>query len=169
MTPPRPSQRKMGSVIKCRRPCHQPPAVWRRERQRPMRPESVVVIHECLEDPLTVPLAQHEEPIETLRADRAHKPLGNAVGLWRAKRCPHDLNSVASEDLVKPVGEFQIPITNQKPDRFRTIHQGPRHLPRLLDDPRGTRIAVHQARCTRRLPNSMKKGCRAVAARSSRP
>jgi hypothetical protein len=79
-----------------------PPAVWRRERQRPMRPVSVVVIHECLEDPL-VPLAQHEEPIETLRADRTHKPLGNAVGLRRAKRCPNDLNSVASEDLVKAV------------------------------------------------------------------
>ena len=28
-----------------------------------------------------------------------------------------------------------IPITNQKPDRFRPVRQRPRQLPRLLDDP----------------------------------
>jgi hypothetical protein len=64
-----------------------------------MRPAPMVVIHEHLEDRLAVRLVQHEELIETFRADRAHKPLGNPVGLWRAIWRLNDLNPVASEDL----------------------------------------------------------------------
>jgi hypothetical protein len=111
-----------ASVIACRRRFHRTSGLRRRERQRSMRSVPVVVIHEHLEDPLTVRLVQHEDPLETFRAHRPDKPLRNSVGLWRA------------------IGEFLIPITNQKPDRFRTVRQGPRHLPRLLDDPLGTRI-----------------------------
>jgi hypothetical protein len=47
-----------------------------------MRPVPVVVIDKHLKDPLKVLLVQDEGPVETLRARRAHKPLGNAVGLW---------------------------------------------------------------------------------------
>jgi hypothetical protein len=55
-----------------------------------------------LKDPLEVLRAQNEEPVETFRTDRAHKSLGNPVGLWRAKRCLNDLNPVASEDDGSP-------------------------------------------------------------------
>jgi hypothetical protein len=79
------------------------------------------VIDEHLNDPLKVLLVQNQEPVETLRTGRAHKPLGNHVGLWRAKRCLNDLNSIASEDLIKLLGELLIPIPNQKPYRFRPV------------------------------------------------
>jgi hypothetical protein len=71
-----------------------------------MRSVPVVVIDEYPQDPLKVRLVENKEPVETLSTDGAHKTLGNRVGLWRAKRCLNDLNSVASEDLIKPVGEF---------------------------------------------------------------
>jgi len=34
--------------------------------------------------------------------------------LWCAKRRPNDFNSLASEHGVKPIGEFLIPIANQR-------------------------------------------------------
>ena len=70
----------------------------------------------------------------------AHEPLGNPVGLWRAKRRTNDLNPVTAEHVVKTVGEFVVPIANQKSDRFRALRQGPRQLPSLLDDPWRVRI-----------------------------
>ena len=114
-----------AGVTECRRQIHRTPAFRRRKRQRSMRPVPVVVIDEHPKDPLKVRLVQNKEPVETLPTGGAHKPLGNRVGLWRAKRCPNDRNSVASEDLIKPVGEFLIPISNQKPYRFRTVRQRP--------------------------------------------
>ena len=89
---------------------------WR-ERQRTMGPVTVVVIDERRNDPLKVWLVQNQQPVETLGTGRAHEPLGNAVRLWRAKRRSDDLNSLRSKHFVECVGEFLIPITNQKPDR----------------------------------------------------
>ena len=67
-----------------------------RERQRSMWPVPVVMVREDTEDPLKVRLVQSQQPVETFRADGAHEPFGDAVGLWRAKRRPHDLDSVAA-------------------------------------------------------------------------
>jgi len=72
--------------------------------------------------------------------------------LWRAKRRPHDLNSLASEHVVKPIGKFLIPIANQKPHRLRTLCPGPGQLPRLLNDPWRVRIRRATGHCTRRSP-----------------
>src|SRR5262245_63162385 len=52
--------------------------------------------------------------------------------LGRAKRRTNDLNPLASEHFVKPVGEFLIAVANQKPQRFRALGHGPRQLPSLL-------------------------------------
>ena len=84
-----------------------------------------VVIGEYVNDPLKVLLVQDQQLVETFRADRAHEPLRNPVGLWRAKRRSNDLDAVGSKYLVKTVRELLITITNQKPDRFRTIRQDP--------------------------------------------
>src|SRR4051794_37097908 len=82
------------------------PCLRRHERQRPMSPMPVVVIHEHSKDPLKVRLVQNQPPVETFRAGGARESLGNPVGLWRAKRRPNDLNSFATEHVVKMVGEF---------------------------------------------------------------
>jgi hypothetical protein len=103
-----------AGVTECRGQIHRTPAFRRRERQRSMRPVPVVVIDEHPKDPLKVRLVQDKEPVEALPTGGAHKPLGNRVGLWRAKRCPNDRNSVASEDLIKPLGEFSDPDHESK-------------------------------------------------------
>ena len=90
----------------------------RRERQRSMWPVAVVVVDKHFKDPLKVLLVQNQQPVETFRPDGAHESLGDSVGLWRAKRCTNDLNPFASEHVVKSIGEFLIPIANQKPVVF---------------------------------------------------
>ena len=85
---------------------------WR-EGQRALWPVPVVMIDEHFKGSLEVLLVQNQQPVETLRADGAHESLGDTVGLGRAKRRTNDLNPLASEHLVKPVGEFLIAIANQ--------------------------------------------------------
>jgi len=52
--------------------------------------------------------AADQDPIQALCAERAHEPLRNAVGLWRASRRPNDLNPVSAEHVIKIVGVFLI-------------------------------------------------------------
>ena len=105
-----------------------------------MLPVPVVVVSEHVKSAFEVLVVQNQQPVETFRADGAHESLGDSVGLWRAKWRPNDLSPLASEHLIKLIGEFLIPIANQKPQRFRALGQSPRQLTRLLDDPRGTRV-----------------------------
>ena len=100
----------------------------------------VVMFDERLEDPFQVLLVENQQPVETLRADGAHKSLGGPVGLWRATWRPHDLYALGSEHVVKTISKFLIPIANQKSHRLRTLCQDPGQLPRLLNDPGRVRI-----------------------------
>ena len=77
-----------------------------------MWPVPIVMIDEPLEDPFPMLLVQNQESVETFRAGGAHESLGDPIRLWSAKRRPNDLNALASEHIVKPIGEFLIPITN---------------------------------------------------------
>ena len=123
-----------------------------------MWPVSVVMIDEHLEDPLKVLLVQNQQPVETFRAGGAHEPLGHPVGLRRAKRRANDLDPVAPEHFVKPAGEFLVPIANQEakavPARSANVQVSWRAR-WMTHGALG--FGVHPARCTRRLPNSMKK------------
>jgi hypothetical protein len=141
-----------AGVTECRGQIHRTSAFRRRERQRSMRPVPVVVINERPKDPLKVRLVQDKEPVEALPTGGAHKPLGNRVGLGRAKRCPNDRNRSLRKTSSNRSVNFLIPITNQKPDRFRTVRQRPRHVPRLLADP----IRQSDSPCTR---PSARGGC----------
>ena len=115
---------------------------WR-EGQRALWPVPVVMIDEHFKGPLEVLLVQNQQLVETFRADGAHESLGDTVGLGRAKRRTNNLNPLASEHLVKPVGEFLIAIANQKPHRFRALGHGSGQLPRLLNDP--WRVGIRRA------------------------
>ena len=44
-------------------------------------------------------LVQNEQPVETLRADSAHEPLGHSVGLRGANRRANDFDPVTPEHL----------------------------------------------------------------------
>jgi hypothetical protein len=99
----------------------------------------VVVSHEHLEHTRKVRLVQNQHPVESFRAGRAHKPLGHPVGLRRAKRRANDRDPVASKHLVKFVGEFLVPITNQETDVFAALRKRPRQLSGVLRHPRRAR------------------------------
>ena len=86
-----------------------------------MWPVPVVVIDEHRKNPLKVLLVQNQQPVEAFRADGAHEALGDAVGLRRTKRRANDLNSVASEHVIKTIRQFPIPIADQKSRRFRVL------------------------------------------------
>ena len=85
-----------------------------------MGPVFVVMGHEYLENPLKMLLVQNEQPVETLRADGAHEPLGHPVGLRGAKRRANDLDPVTPEHFVKSASEFLVPIANQEANGFRS-------------------------------------------------
>src|SRR5262245_18320229 len=105
-----------------------------------MWPVPVVVVNEHFNNPLKVVMVQNQQPVETFRADRAHEPLGDAVGLWRSTWRTNDLNAFASEHLIEPLGQFLIPVANKKPQRLRALGHRPRQLPRLLDVPGYARV-----------------------------
>jgi hypothetical protein len=42
--------------------------------------------------------------------------------------------------VVERARELLVPIANQESNRFGPVRQGPRQLPRLLDDPRASRM-----------------------------
>jgi hypothetical protein len=73
---------------------------------------AVVVIREDGEDPFEVLLIQDQQPVETLRANGSHKPLGHAVRLRSPKRRASDFHAMASKNVFKPGREFLIPVAN---------------------------------------------------------
>ena len=121
-----------------------------------MGPVFVVMGHEHFENALKVLLVQNQHPVETFRAGRAHKPLGHAVCLRRAKRRANDLDAIAAKHVIKSVGEFLVPIANQETDcsgRSASVHVSCRACCATHG---ALGVGVHPARCTRRLPSSTK-------------
>jgi hypothetical protein len=62
-----------------------------------MGPVLVVVGHEDIKNTRQMLLVQDQHPVETFRADRAHKPLSHPVRLRRAKRRANDRDPIASK------------------------------------------------------------------------
>src|SRR5262245_65112176 len=89
----------------------------RLEAERPMRAVSIVMVHEDSEDMFEVRQVQDQQPVETLGANGPHEPLRHSVGLRGAKRRANDLDPTAAKYIVKSVGEFLVPITDQEADR----------------------------------------------------
>jgi len=110
-----------------------------------MGPVFVVMGHEYLESALKVFLVQNEQPVETLRADGAHEPLGHPVGLRGAERRANDFDPVTPEHVVKLVGEFLVPIAKQEANGFRAARHRPGQLASALEDPR--RAGIRCASC----------------------
>ena len=72
---------------------------------------AVIVGHEHLETPLKMSLIQNEQPVEALRADCAHEPLGHPIGLRGTERRANDVDPLTLEHVVKLVGELLVVAT----------------------------------------------------------
>jgi hypothetical protein len=107
---------------------------------------AVVMVNEDANDQLEMLAVEDQEPIQTLRANRPHKPFRDTVGLRSAKRRANDLYPIAPEDLVETLGELLISIANQEAERFlRTanVHVSCRAC-RVTHGPLG--LGVHPAK-----------------------
>src|SRR5437667_10455858 len=100
-----------------------------------MWPMAVIVCDEHADHMVEMHAIEDQEPILTLRANRPHEPLRDAVCLRDTKRRANDLYPLALEDSIKTLRELLIPIANQETERFRLHRQGPRQLPGLLRHP----------------------------------
>ena len=125
--------------------------------QRPVRAMAVVVINEDAKNPLEMVAIQNQEPVETLRADGPHEPLRHPVGLWGTKRRAKDLDAVTAKHLVKTGREFLVSIANQEANRFRALGHVQVSCRACWVTQGELGFDEQPARCTRRLPNSMKK------------
>jgi hypothetical protein len=102
-----------------------------------VRTVAVVVLDEYSERPLEVPLANDQEPVETLGARGSDEALGNRVRLRRAHRCADDLDPFASEDGVEVTRELAVAIPDEEAQRRRSLRQFPGELASLLGNQDG--------------------------------
>ena len=100
---------------------------------------------------------EDQEPIQTLRANCPHEPLRDAVRLRRTKGRENDLYPFGLKDPVKTLCELLIPVANQVAElsgRSAKVHVSCRACC-VTHGPFG--FGVQPAKCTRRVPSSMKK------------
>jgi hypothetical protein len=83
------------------------------EAERAMRPVALVVGDEATQDVLEMRFVQDQQPVETLRANRAHEALRHAVRLRGPERRTNDLAPNAAKDFVETVRELLVPVANQ--------------------------------------------------------
>jgi hypothetical protein len=101
---------------------------------RSVWPMAVVMLEEDAEHPFEMAAIEDQEPVETLRSDRADEALGNRVRLWRSHWRTDDLDPFASEDDVEVTRELAVAIPDQKAHRRRTLRESPSELTGLLGD-----------------------------------
>ena|SRR5438552_18262862 len=122
-----------------------------------MGPMAVVVVDVDAENLLKLSPADDQDPVEAVAADGADPALGERVRLRRPERGADDLDAVASEDLVERAAELAVSVVNQEwigVSRSESDQASWRAC-WAVQVPLG--LAVQPARCTRRLPSSMKK------------
>jgi hypothetical protein len=69
------------------------------------------------QDPLELPAAGDQEPVEAAAADGADPAFGKRVCLWRAEWGADDLDAFASEHSVEGAAELAVTIVDQEAGR----------------------------------------------------
>src|SRR5262245_15360204 len=87
----------------------------RSEAQRPMRPMTIVMVKETLEDALKMLAVRDQEPVQTLGLNGPNEAFRHRVRCRRSSRRPHHLKAGAATDRVEPTREFLVAISDEKP------------------------------------------------------
>jgi hypothetical protein len=130
--------------------------VRRREVQASVRPMLVVMINVHSQGALEVTRTQNEQPIETLGTDRPNESFGDRVRLRCLNRRANETNVGTPKYVVKAAREFAIAIRISRRTgsaRSLTVHATCRAC---CVTHSWSGWAVQPAKCTRRLPTSMK-------------
>lgn len=130
--------------------------VRRREIQASMRPMAVVMINVDGQDTCKVAGTQNEQPIEALGTDRPNESFCDGVRLRRLNRRANETNAGALEYVVEATREFVIAIPNQPTNRFVALGESQATCRACCVTHSWLGWAVQPAKCTRRLPTSMK-------------
>jgi hypothetical protein len=113
----------------------------RRERDRAMRSVEVVVLLVGPEDPIEMPAAEDERPVQALGSDRLDEALGERVRVRCPDRGEDHLRSLRAEDLIKGSGELRVTVTDQEPNGWRATIEIHGQVPGLLGHPCGVRMS----------------------------
>jgi hypothetical protein len=116
------------------------PRLWRPQVETSMGPSLVVVSGVGAEDPLEVPPAEHEHPVQTLGPYRAEPSLGKCVRPRCPDRRPDYVHSFCPEDLVEGPGELRVLVPDQEPDALKPFPHC--QVAGLLADPCGVGFLV---------------------------
>jgi hypothetical protein len=122
-----------------------------------MRSVAVVMVDSAPKHSLEVAAVEDQQPVEAFGAHGADEAFGDRVRF----RCSHgradNLDAFASEDSVEVTRELVVAITERKRTGFdRSLSvQASWRASWVTQPPPG--FVVQPARCTRRLPSSMKK------------
>lgn len=81
----------------------------------------VVMIDVDAQNALVVSTISNEQPVQALRTHGPHASLGDGVRPGRAKRSPHDLKALATEDLVEGMRERAVAVVDQIAGRRRAL------------------------------------------------
>src|SRR5262249_8968672 len=87
-----------------------------------MVPLSVVVCDELIEGAKQLTLAEKDQTVETLRADRAHEALRVSIGIRSLDMRLHDPHSRALNDATESLRPLAVPVADEDPPPH-----GPRH------------------------------------------
>jgi hypothetical protein len=129
--------------------------IRRCETEGAVRTVAVVVVDEDTEHTLEVTLVEDQEPVDALRADGADELLSDRIRRRSADRRPDDLYAFALEHGVEVTRERAVAVADGAGvDRSLGVQANCRAC-WMTHSPLG--FAVQPARCTRRLPSSMKK------------
>lgn len=94
---------------------------WRAEVERAVWSVDVVMIDVDAQDALVVSMISNAQPVQALGTHGPHASLGDGVRPGLTKRSPHDLNALATEDLVEGMRERAVAVVDQIAGRRRAL------------------------------------------------
>jgi hypothetical protein len=105
---------------------------------------------------LEMPRVRDQYPIQTFGSNGPNEPFRDPICLRGLNRCANDSAALCLKHIIEAASELPIVIPNQETNGLRALSERPGDLSRLLRNPLAVRMRRAPAKCTRRLPISMK-------------
>jgi hypothetical protein len=99
-----------------------------------MRPSGVVVRGAAQKHSLQVAAADHQDPVQALRPDRANPPLGECVRSRCSDRGLDHPRALGAEHFVEGMGELGVTVADEEPEAVEPLPTT-RLQERLRSDP----------------------------------
>jgi hypothetical protein len=101
-------------------------------------------------------VAEDQDPIEAVGANRAYPTLGEGVCVRRLDRRADHLDAFRPEDLLEGAAELRVAIMDEEPERLLIV-QLHGEVACLLGDPASSGFELHATYSIRRVASEMKK------------